>query len=154
MEQSVKKQAAATVDLGRLNQFSGIWHTEGEMKGSCSGQPAKFTATDSYEWLPGGYFLLHRFDADMPDGNVKGIEVIGYSQESNSYPMHSFDSLGRTSMMQARVEEDRWTFTGEDIRFTGRFLEIGTVFTGLWERHPGEGAAWQPWMKVRLRKVE
>lgn len=90
-------------DLGRLNPFLDIWLTEGEMKGSSSGQPAKFTATDSYEWLAGGYFLLHRFDADMPDGNVKGIEVIGYSQESNSYPMHSFDSLGSTSMMQARV---------------------------------------------------
>jgi len=145
---------AASADLGRLNAFVGVWDTEGTMNAGPSGQSVKFKATDTYEWLPGGHFLLHRFDADMPNGNVKGIEVIGYNQENKSYLVHSFDSVGNASVMQARIEKDTWTFIGENIRFTGGFSDKGKIFSGLWELRSGEGSSWQPWMDVRLRKVE
>jgi hypothetical protein len=148
------KSAAASTDLERLNLFVGVWDTEGEMKAISSGRPTKFRATDTYEWLPGGHFLLHRFDADMPDGKVQGIESIGYSQENNSYPMHSFDSLGNAVLMQARIEKDTWTFVGEGIRFSGGFRDNGRVFAGLWELRSGDAATWHPWMEVRLKKVE
>jgi hypothetical protein len=148
------KQTAASTHLARLNAFAGVWDTNGEIKAGPSGQPVKFTATDAYEWLPGGHFLLHRFEADMPDGKVEGIEVIGYNQETKSYPMHSFDNSGNASVMHARIENDTWIFTGESLRFTGRFLDNGKVFAGLWELRSSDGSAWQPWMDVKLRKVE
>ncbi|MGH7725605.1 MAG: DUF1579 family protein [Candidatus Eiseniibacteriota bacterium] len=66
----MKHDSAATSELGRLNPFVGVWNTEGEMRNTPSGSSTKFKATDTYEWLPGGHFLLHRFDANMPDGNV------------------------------------------------------------------------------------
>jgi len=141
-------------ELERLNPFVGVWDTEGEMKTTAPGQSAKFRATDTYEWLPGGHFLLHRFDADMPEGRVQGIEVIGYSRENDSFPMHSFDSTGNTSLMQAQVEKEIWTFVGDAIRFTGQFRDKGKVFAGLWEFFSGEDAAWQPLMDVTLRKAE
>lgn len=148
------KQTAASTDLECLSAFVGVWDTEGEMKASPSRQFMKFKATDTYEWLPGGHFLLHRFDADMPDGNVKGIEVIGYSQESKSYPMHSFDSLGNASVMHARIDQETWTFLGESTRFTGGFRDNGKVFAGVWELRSNDTSAWQLWMDVELRKVE
>jgi hypothetical protein len=146
-------QAAASTDLERLRPFLGAWETLGEMKNGAEGPSAKFKATDTYEWLPGGHFLLHRFDADMPDGKVQGIEVIGYSRESDSYPMHSFDSRGNASVMQARVEQERWTFVGETLRFSGRFSDDDHVFAGLWEARSGDNSSWQPLMDVTLRKV-
>lgn len=148
------KPRAASIELERLNPFVGAWDTEGEIKNSPSKQSAKFRATDTYEWLPGGHFLLHRFDAAMPDGKIQGIEVIGYSREHDSYPMRSFDSLGNTNLMQARLEMNTWTFVGEGIRFTGGFRDSGRIFAGLWELRSSDGAAWRPWMDVRLRKVE
>jgi hypothetical protein len=33
----------------------------------------------------------------------KGVEIIGFNEQSKSYPMYSFDSLGNASLMQARV---------------------------------------------------
>jgi hypothetical protein len=146
------KPTAASPELERLNPFVGVWDTNGEMKTSATGQPTKFKASDRYEWLPGGHFLLHRFEANMPDGRVEGIEIIGYSRESDSYPMHSFDSSGNASVMQARREDDRWTFVGEKTRFTGGFRDRGTVFAGLWELRSDDDDAWQPWMDVRLTK--
>lgn len=147
------ERAAASADLGRLNAFVGAWETNGEIVAGSSGQRVKFEATDTYEWLPGGHFLLHRFDAEMPEGEVEGIEVIGFDQETKSYPMHSFDSSGTASIMHARVVNDVWTFTGETIRFTGGFRDDGRVFAGVWELRSSDGSAWHPWMDVRLKKV-
>lgn len=149
----MRTPTAASAGLERLEPFVGVWNTEGEMKTSPAGQRTKFAATDTYEWLPGGHFLIHRFDAAMPDGRVQGIEMIGYCRESDSFFMHSFDSTGNTSVMQGRQEKETWTFVGEAIRFTGKFHYNRKVFTGLWESRPGEGGAWQPWMTVTLRKA-
>jgi hypothetical protein len=146
-------QTAASAELERLQPFVGTWKTEGEIKDGAPGKPTRFTATDIYEWLPGGHFLLHRFDADMPDGKVRGIEVIGYNRKSGSYPMRSYDNTGNASLMQARVEKGDWTFLGDSIRFTGRFRAGGQVFAGLWEYCPNEDGAWRPLMDVNLRKI-
>jgi hypothetical protein len=144
---------AASLELERLNPFVGEWNTEGEMKSHASEQSEKFKATDTYEWLPGGHFLLHCYDADMPDGKVQGIEVIGYSRESDSYPMRSFDSTGNSSLMQGRVDKEEWTFVGETIRFIGGFRDNRKVFRGLWEFLSPDDGSWKPLMDVTLRKV-
>ena len=89
----------------------------------------------------------------MPDGAVKGIEIIGYSDESKSYPMHSFDSSGNASVMHARIDKRTWAFTGENVRFMGSFRDQGKVFAGLWELRSSEELDWRPWMDVCLTKV-
>lgn len=148
------KRTAATIELGLLNEFVGIWDTDGMVIEGPEGQPVKFKGTDTYEWLPGGYFLLHRFEASMPDGNITGIEVIGHDTKNNAYTMHSFDSRGNADVMEGQFEMESWTFVGESTLFTGGFRDSGKVFAGLWERRAGAGYDWQPWMEVRLNKVE
>ena len=142
------KGTTATGRLERLNPFVGSWHTEGEM---LTGAHAKFEASDEYEWLPGGHFLLHRFDAQMPEGRVQGIEIIGGGVEDDVYPMHSFDSQGHEGFLLARVDGGTWTFSGDTMRFAGRFVDEGRTFTGLWQLRSDDGS-WQPWMSVRLRR--
>ena len=88
------------------------------------------------------------------DGNVKGIEVIGYNQENKAYSMQSFDSLGNAGVMQARLENDTWNFVDQSMRFTGNFRDGGKVFAGIWELRTDDESIWQPWMKIRLRKVQ
>jgi hypothetical protein len=39
-------------------------------------------ALDTYEWLPGGFFLLHRVDGLMGDEPVQAVEIIGYEASS------------------------------------------------------------------------
>ena len=93
----------------------------------------------------------------MTEGWLKRVpstRIIGYTEESNSYFMHSFDSTGHTSLMQAQVEVERWIFVGETIRFTGGFRANDKVFAGVWESRSPDGTLWQPLMDVTLRKVE
>lgn len=62
-------QPSASPELGRLEPFVGAWATEGEMVADRPATRARFKATDTYEWLPGGHFLLHRIS--RPDGRGK-----------------------------------------------------------------------------------
>lgn len=144
----------ATPDHQLLEPFVGTWQTEGVvLEADLSGQSVRFQARDTYEWLPGGFFLLHRFEADMPIGHIAGIEVIGHDPARKNFPMHSFDSKGNAGTMHARHEGSQWIFEGEGVRFSGTFSDDGSSFAGRWEARSGEGAGWKPWMDMKMRKT-
>jgi hypothetical protein len=55
--------------------------------------------------------------------------------------------------MQARLQGNIWTFTGESIRFTGAFSDDGNSISGKWE-YFGDDSNWHHWMDVKLTKAE
>ena len=141
-----------TPEHGRLRAFVGTWRTEGEVRATRSSPLAPFRAVDVYEWLPGGFFLVHRWDAKMPEGDSSGIEILGFDTTSRTYFIHSFDNQGNLGVMEGIREGDRWTFTGEALRFRGEFGEGGSALTGMWEQRSPDGLTWVPWMDVRLTR--
>jgi hypothetical protein len=147
------EQAIPGPEHRRLQSFVGTWATEGTVKTSPSGSGVRFQGVDTYEWIPGGFFLLHRWDTHMPDGRTQGVEIIGYDSASGTYTVHSYDSSGNTDVMHARVANDTWTFEGKSLRFTGGFRDGGDTLAGIWEQRPGEGAPWVHWLDVTLSRV-
>jgi len=139
--------------LKHLKPFVGKWNTVGEIQASPYGPAGKIIGTDTYEWLPGGFFLVHRVDVHMGDQTNESIEIIGYDASTKTYPMHSFDSQGNHLVMQAGVVGDQWTFTGGSMRFTGTFSEDGKSISGKWE-YLEDNSKWHHWMDVRLTKIE
>jgi len=135
-----------------LDAFVGKWDTVGEIQASPYGPAGKILGTDTYEWLPGGFFLVHRVDVRMGDQKNESIEIIGYDASNKTYPMHSFDSDGNHIVMQAAVLGDTWTFTGEIMRFTGTFSEDGKSISGKWE-YLRDNSTWHPWMDVILTQI-
>src|SRR5687768_2411792 len=105
-------QQTSTPDsaLKRLNMFVGKWNTEGQIKESSFGPAAKLIGMDTYEWLAGGFFLIHHVNVRMGDQKNEAIEMIGYDASSNTYPMHSYNSQGNTTAMKANVADNIWTF--------------------------------------------
>lgn len=148
------KRTAASSELECLDPFVGIWDTEGRVMNGPAGEPVKFKATDTFEWLPGGHFLFHRFEANLPEGPLVGIEIIGYDTQRSAYTMYAFDSLGSANIMEGHYEMDSWTFIGNSMLFSGGFRDQGKVFAGLWERRSADGHDWLPWMELTLHKVE
>lgn len=139
--------------LKRLEAFVGKWNTEGQIKASPLGPAGNLIGTDTYEWLAGGFFLIHRVDVHMGDQKTESIEIIGYDTSNEIYPMHSFDSQGNSIVMQARVTGDTWMFTSEAMRFTGVFSKDGKSISGKWE-YLGDDSNWHRWMDVKLTKAE
>jgi hypothetical protein len=74
-------------DLKGLDRLVGTWNTKGEIKASPYGPAGKIIGTDTYEWLPGGFFLVHRVDVRMGDQKNESIEIIGYDALSKTYPI-------------------------------------------------------------------
>lgn len=148
------KRTAASSQLECLDPFVGIWDTTGMVLSGPAGEPVKFKGTDTYEWLPGGHFLFHRYEANIPGEPEVGIEIIGYDPQRNAYTMYAFDSQGSVNILEGHFEMDSWTFIGANTLFSGGFRDRGAVFAGLWERRPGAGLDWQPWREVTLHKVE
>lgn len=137
--------------LQNLAPFVGAWHTTGTVVATS----APYTATDTYEWLPGGHFLVHRWDAAMPDGRSQGIEIIGPDTADGAkghYTMQSFDSTGKADTMRAVVDGKRVAYDGEGVRFRGAFNGDGSELSGTWSLQAEGSADWAPWMSATLKR--
>lgn len=133
----------------RLEPFVGVWRTRGQVLAE-DGPSTEIVGTDTYEWLPGGHFLLHRVDVRMGGERAEVLEVIGWDMERGEYFMHAYDSQGNHGTLWASVQDGAWTFEGDAERFTGSFGDGGATLAGRWERL--DGGEWIPWMDIHLTR--
>lgn len=136
----------------RLNVFVGRWNTEGQTRAGPLGPAARITAIDTYEWFPGGFFLVHHVDARAGDEEIKVLEVIGYDPSSRTYYARSFDNQGHAGSYVLSVRDGGWTFKGESERASVVVSKDGNVMTVNWERSD-DGTTWLPWMDVTLTRA-
>ncbi|KAA2241704.1 DUF1579 domain-containing protein [Chitinophaga agrisoli] len=134
-----------------LDPFAGKWRTEGWIRETADHPAIKIQGTDTYEWLPGGYFLLHRVDVEIGEERNETIEIIGFDQEHERYTMQHFDNKGNTGIMYGSVADGIWTFLGTSLRFTGGFTQDGRTLSGIWEQTT-DGKNWTPLMDITLSK--
>jgi hypothetical protein len=133
-----------------LDAFIGTWHTTGNMKTSENEPDIVIDGSDSYEWMPGGYFVIHKVDVMMGQDRKECVEIIGYDAATNSYPMHSYDHKGETSVMHASEHHGIWTFLSETMRFTGSFSKDGNTVSGIWENSVND--IWEFLMDIKLTR--
>lgn len=144
-------EAKSTPEHDQLSRFVGRWNTEGKIRATPASPEVKITGTDTYEWLPGEYFLLHKVDVWVGDDKNETLEVIGYDQRTGKYTMQHFDNKGNAGTMTASYEKGVWTFQGETLRFTGGFKNEDNEFSGIWEQLTNDHN-WTHWMDIQLMK--
>ena len=150
-DKKINQSPAPGAEHKLLDVFIGRWKTEGQINESPFGSAGKIIGTDTYEWLPGGFFLIHHIDVRMGETNNKAIEIIGYDASKRLYSMHSFDNLGNNIIMRACVDGNTWIFSGEQMRFTGTFSVDRKTLTGKWE-YLEDDLNWRHWMNIKLTK--
>ena len=147
----------------RLHTIAGRWHTSGHV----IDEPAiPVAGTDTYEVLPGGYFLVHHVDVTVGDKPVRAIEIIGEPDAvSGGFLARSFDNDGNTELMHVTIDDHVFHFTGRAevasaaqtdastarIRSTLTIAEDGQSMSALWERSE-DGSNWQRWMDISFRR--
>jgi hypothetical protein len=147
---------ASVAEHKRLDALIGRWKTEGWTRETPEAPAAKIDAVDTYEWLPGGFGLLHTVDAKVGDEEVEGAEVIGYDPDRGAYVTQYFGSDGPTAYEASLTQESEgltWRMRSKTTRFAGVFSDNGSVITGHWELLPDSGE-WQPWMDITLTKQD
>ena len=160
------QQSTATVQSGLMGHriqpgpeyqlleiFIGKWINEGNTIASADGPAVPILTSDVYEWMPGGFFVLHTAYGRIGTLDVGGTEILGYDAASQTYRTHFFDSQGNISSQEVTASGDTWKWTGEQTRCTAVFTDQGKTQTAHHERLDAQGN-WVPSMEVTLTKVE
>jgi Protein of unknown function (DUF1579) len=135
-----------------LNSLVGKWITVGETI-QADGTPAlAISASDVYERVAGGYFVLHTAYGRIGDSNVGGIEIIGYDADAKKYLTYFFDSQGNITTEDLTYDDGTWTWSGPHTRATGVLSDDGKSMPTLHEWSE-DGVTWRPSMDVTLWKV-
>jgi hypothetical protein len=131
--------------------FLGKWTQVGEAQASPYGPPGKVTSTDTYEWMPGGFFMLHRWEALQGAVEFKATEILGYDACNRVYTSHLFDNFGNSGSYKITLQRNTWTATG-DSEVGGKPLKerhkmvFGNPATSfsLKAEYSTDGAKWSP----------
>jgi hypothetical protein len=136
--------------MKQLSFLIGKWHTEGEIiKKDALDKSKKIRGMDTYEWVSGGYFILHRVDVFMGNDRTEVIELIGYDEQRKVYVLTSFDNSGSMLTMEATLEKSGVLKLGDSkMRATLSVTKDGAM-TAKWELFEKK---WHPWMRIRLVK--
>jgi hypothetical protein len=135
-----------------LSSLIGKWMTVGETIPTDGSPALEIQASDIYEWVAGGFFVVHTAYGRIGDSNVGGVEIIGYEPESGRFRTHFFDSQGNVSNQDLTFHDGRWTWSGPHARATGVLSDDGQSMPTLHE-WSDDGVDWRPSMNVTLRKV-
>ncbi len=160
------KKVERSVALGRVEQpnpgpehklldvFIGKWINEGQTVASGEEPPVKILTSDIYEWVPGGFFIIHSAYGRIGNVDVGGTEIIGCDAESKKYRSYFFDSLGNVTVDDLTVQGgNTWIWQGKNTRTTVTFTDNGKTQIARHERSD-DGTNWVPSMDVTLTKVE
>lgn len=132
-----------------LKVFIGKWHAKGTSY--ADGQKANdplasavpWTSDETYEWLPGNFFVLHRWGAMAGERVFKGTEVIGYDMAKRAYFARLFDNAGNHPDYRAEVKGKVWTFSDTVTRATVTVNADGNSMHFNWEWRK-VGSKWLP----------
>lgn len=153
------QQSAPDPALKKLEVFVGKWNTVGWQVEGLVGPAAEITALDTFEWLPGEMFLVHRFEGKVGESDVACIEVTGYDAENKNYPVNTFYNNGIANQWEYSEIDGVWTMTGDwqmegkkmQARCTNVFSDDGNSFTGEWEMS-SDGSNWEMFWDVTATK--
>lgn len=135
----------------KLDKFIGTWNTVGHILPTSSSARQEIRGIDSFEWLDGGYFLLHNSGLDLGDNKQHTLQVLSIDERENHFLSQYYDNNGNSGQMQVTVMDDLWIFKGESMLFKGSFSENETIFTIVAEQLNKE-KVWTPFMNIKLVK--
>jgi len=98
--------------------------------------------TVTYEWMPGGHFLVQHVDLVQDGHHTTGIEYIGHDAASGTLKSHFFASSGEILEYTYELTDGELTIwfgePGSPARYRGTFTADATTATGAWT-WPGGG---------------
>ena len=147
-------QQGATAEHDKLQQFVGAWRLEGRQIDTDVGPAAEINGVERFEWLSGGFFLVHNFHAHVGEAKAACIEIIGYNARDDLYPIRTYYDNGKVNEWSMRDGSGVWITTGDwSIGGEIRRVRCAHVFvdprvrTCLWE-YSVDGA-WRTFWEIR-----
>lgn len=144
--------------LRRLDFLVGKWDLTGSTVDGPMGPAGEVAGVETFDWMEGGYFLIHRWDGTFEVAGTKvidtGYEFYDYDAETGRYRAHFFNNLGPYDQEGSRYVGD---FDGDALVITGPARVVrrpnpdGTISVDA-DISP-DGQTWTPMMRTKLTKT-
>ena len=156
---SASKWTTRNSDQRSLEVFVGNWQMEGQQFDSVFGGPAKVTAEESFEWLPGGMFLVHRLVGRLGafrngvHRSDRRRSHAGWLSRAHVLQRRPFPGLA-AHRARRPLDDQRGLVVPDGskrmVRCTTRFENGGTTRKGIWE--VSADGKWERFWEVTARK--
>jgi hypothetical protein len=112
--------------VSALDSFVGQWSVDATFPDAPPGRA-------TFEWMPGGRFLVERWEFSSPGSGAdvvdfSGIAIIGFDPDRQTYLQHYFDSRGVARVYQMSFTDGVWKLWRDSADFSA--LEFSQRFTG------------------------
>src|ERR1700759_5690996 len=108
-----KPQQEKPEELQKLEVFVGEWKLKGHsMSGSHIDTNTVVNGVETYEWMPGKYFLINKWDTQGGIGEHTGMGVICYDEVRKEFTANNYDSMGVARVYHLTLDGRVWRFTG------------------------------------------
>jgi hypothetical protein len=140
----------------QLSRFLGTWMMEGRMFAGPFTQDASVRARETYEYLPGEKFLIHRIDGMLGDSPMSCIDVTGLDG-----PMRAFYIDGTQRDFVVQQDGNVFTYAREERAPDGvtyhnrcrmQFVDAKTR-DATWE-HSRDGKTWTVYWRNVAKRVD
>ena len=116
------RRRSATPATQALAVLIGNWINEGATIATADVPSVPIRTSDVYEWVPGGFFVVHTAFGKIGDTSVGGVSIIGVG--GDAYDDTFYDSFGNAHRSRLEIDGDvhRWiglaadTLHGDDDR--------------------------------------
>ena len=116
----------------------GAWKVNGTLADSGT----RMVCTESYEWLPGKFFIVYRFDRQIGAQSHQGAGIIGFDTDRCAHFAYFVDNMGFARTYDVHIDGNKWAFIGHWERASITFNSQRNHMSARWE-HSRDGQAWQ-----------
>ena len=165
MNDLVTGKAYTTGEVGpyshaRLDLFLGTWRTTGRQYECPFGPTGSLVALETYQWLSGERFMIHRLDGRIDDDPLACIEIISNDATRAACLVRSYYDDGGSNEWQLVEQEGAWRLDGHwpqagnliAVRCTIWFQNGGNTRAAKWEYSQG-GESFQPFWEATSSKI-
>lgn len=151
----------AAPGLEALRPLVGKWHTEGRQLEGPLGPESPFVAVETFEWLDGGHFLVHRLDGKFGPKPAACVEIWGLNEARELF-VQTYYNDGNINTWQVRPDGHKLVITGNwskgsgpsfRLRYTAEVIEEGNTLVGKWEQS-SDGNEWTAFLEARSTKAQ
>jgi hypothetical protein len=118
--------------LHTLDRLVGEWRDRGGIDGHAR-----------FEWMEGGFYLIQHFELTHGPRRIKGVEYIGYDDDTQTLRSHLMDNHGSNFTYTWEIDGDTLTIwfgdRASDNFYRGTFSDDGNSHRGRWQWPTGDG---------------
>ena len=142
-----------SAELKKLKVFVGKWLVEGQnFTAAPIAQNIEFTGVQTYEWFPGNFYLIEKWDRQFNEEEHIGIGMYGFNEETQEFYLTTYDNFGRERIFSIDSYRHIWKFTSRNERGTIVFSPDEQAFIEDWEVF--KDFSWQPLCSLKCTKLK